>query len=315
MPSDAAPNSTNAPKERMTDRDKALSGLRSPDANERLAAARLLEEFAQAEDRAFVRECLARETNAWTRRCLRRVVGRLESETSGQEPTESGDGASSLLENDLYTTAVVEVTTVFVHEFTTLVGLLEVDASACVSDYPSTDVARRIGRIKELIEALKRLRRVSEAPMHREFDLTDLINEVAREEVTEPQRIELARDDPVVVSGDPELVRLAIRNGLRNAVEASVQDAGPDQGLVIANWGSTDRDSWVALIDDGLGLPDESDALWRLGTSLKSRHNHFGFGLAIVEQAMASMGGEASLRPRADRGAVFEIRWPARGAD
>ena len=100
-------------------------------------------------------------------------------------------------------------------------------------------------------------------------------------------------------------MKLALTNVLLNAIQAC-EDTG---GRVTVNWGTTDRDSWITVWDEGSGLKQGYDASTKPGTTTKP--GHFGWGLTIVLRALASMGsGQFDLRPRSQGGAVAELRWP-----
>ena len=46
--------------------------------------------------------------------------------------------------------------------------------------------------------------------------------------------------------------------------------------------GSNQSETWVAILDDGTGLPQDKDRLFEPGISLKSKDENFGMGLAIA---------------------------------
>jgi C4-dicarboxylate-specific signal transduction histidine kinase len=114
----------------------------------------------------------------------------------------------------------------------------------------------------------------------------------------------------MIALADPGLLLLIVSNGLRNAAEA-VQLIGSESPHSIAiNWGTTDRDYWVAIMDDGCGLPKGTSALFEIGTTTKDKNVHLGMGLAIAKRAASSLGGSLTLNPRSTGGTTFELRWP-----
>ena len=127
-------------------------------------------------------------------------------------------------------------------------------------------------------------------------------------------KLVLARRDPVVTTGDPTLVELALTNALRNAVEAALAVPEDNQGDVILNWGVTDTDNWIVVLDEGCGLPMGWDRLTKPGVTTKSKiQGHLGMGLPIAERAIESMQGSFRLTPRSGSGVSCEIRWPRGG--
>jgi len=77
---------------------------------------------------------------------------------------------------------------------------------------------------------------------------------------------------------------------------------------VAINWGSTDDEYWIAILDSGTGLKGNTQRMFDFGTSTKVKH--FGVGLPTARQAMASLGGVTNLSSREPVGARFELRWP-----
>lgn len=109
--------------------------------------------------------------------------------------------------------------------------------------------------------------------------------------------------------GDDSLVEVAVRNGLRNSIEATEAAAGGSGKLenVVINWGETEKDYWIAILDHGNGLPPGSERIFDIGSSTKE--GHFGMGLALAKRAAWSLRGDITLTPRKDGGVKFEFRW------
>ena len=110
-----------------------------------------------------------------------------------------------------------------------------------------------------------------------------------------------------MVTSDPALVRLVVCNGIRNALEAVATANPTEPHLIIINWGETDVDYWVAILDRGAGIVGPLDAAFEIGKSTKQGHS--GFGLAVARQAIETLGGTVRLEPGADGGARYEARW------
>jgi signal transduction histidine kinase len=145
----------------------------------------------------------------------------------------------------------------------------------------------------------------SKSPALIELDLAALISDHIQDKGYDAQSVLATRQDPVIVVGDPGLVRLALDNAIRNAVEATEQ--GPT--AVIVNCGGADGDAWIVVLDEGKGLPTDFPNAFDPGTTTKSRDQHFGLGLAIADQAIRSLGGSIRLIPRDPRGTSCEIKW------
>jgi sensor histidine kinase regulating citrate/malate metabolism len=135
--------------------------------------------------------------------------------------------------------------------------------------------------------------------------LTDIVS--AEVPDSQAPEVSLVGPKPMIVTSDPTLVRLAVYNGLRNALEA-VAPAVPDEpDPIVITWGETDIDYWIAILDRGAGIVGPLEAAFEIGKSTKKGHS--GFGLAIARQAIETLGGSVLLAPAAQGGARYEARW------
>ena len=332
------------------DNDQALASLERRPAltpGDRLRAARFLARNATHSHRLRLSKIREAENNAWVRHALNQALRRLERGTAAVTPNTDEQTPEALVQNthleeELRAQAIQETTALFLHELRPMVGLLHDTAASEMENYTHSATKASVGRIQSFLEAIEQLREASVSASFQEFDLTDLIVRAVEEESTlsrvtfdvplelqtadsalsetesAQQRraigLMLARRDPVVTTGDPVLVGLALANALRNAVEASLVLPQNEQGDVVLNWGITDTDSWIAVLDEGCGLPAGWDRLTKPGITTKPKtQGHLGMGLPIAQQAMESMRGSFKLAPRSGRGVSCEIRWPRRG--
>lgn len=159
----------------------------------------------------------------------------------------------------------------------------------------------------EFLDTLERLHAAAASPQFRETDLADLVADEINQCGYTDQSVRAARNEPVIVQCDRGLLRLALQNSIRNAVEATPTDGAP----VVVAFGADNESAWVTVLDEGSGLPDGSNRIWEPGISAgKSKETHFGFGLPIAQRAVHSLGGTIELRPREPEGTSCEIRWP-----
>jgi signal transduction histidine kinase len=295
-------------------KEEALQLLTDSVPRTRQEAARFLYHEATAADIPFLTNRLRLEEDAHIRRAIVRVLVRCQSEPSVQAPTELEVEPDSLADGmieDVVAEVTEQVTTMFLHEITPLVGAITEAAEAEFSTYPTSRSHRIMDRLVERLDVLSSLRRASSAPHHSEFDLTDLVKETISDEgLQSDPRVSGARDVPVIVSGAASHVRLALCNGLRNAVDAIDLLPIPGTGEVVINWAFDDRSAWITVLDTGIGLPDGSDKIFEFGKTTKAKSIHSGFGLPIGVMAMRSAGGRLSVLPRERGGTAFEIRWP-----
>ncbi|MXZ01059.1 sensor histidine kinase, partial [Candidatus Poribacteria bacterium] len=242
----------------------------------------------------------------------------------------------------VYARATEENTKIFLHEFRLLVGFLEVDANREIDCYACSNTRASVARIQSFLEAFDMLSIASQAPITKDFDLTDLVVQVSELEsrrnlatsgippkegdgrqipgsYAEPFfestgiRLTLSRREPVFCSGAPNLIKLALGNALRNAVEATLAVQDNRNGEIVLTWGITDIDNWIVVLDEGCGLPAGSNRLMEIGVSTKNkRDGNFGMGLAIARNALRSIDGTIELTPQPGLGVRCEIRWPQR---
>lgn len=296
-------------------REEALNRLASRSVGERLQAARYLSRFAHREDVQLLQRAISAEDVYWTKAALERALETAASTTIARPSAEpSGDGAITSREEEAYeeifAQAVEQTTGRLVHEISPILGIAMLHAEEEVPDYANSKTKRELDRLESLVRAIEQLGRSAAAPKWREFNLGGLIAEVCSRESTgtESIPIETAGPDPLLVIADESLLEIIIRNGLRNAIEAT-SSTSPSNSVVVT-WNRTDSDYRIAILDQGPDLPLEIDRLFEIGKSTKT--DHLGMGLALARQAAQSLGGRLTLEPRAEGGARFRFTWPRR---
>lgn len=285
---------------------EALELLTSSKPIERLRGARLLMDLDVAPNLADVRRVRSREKDTWVQSAIDRALSKWSAKVGGQQIDESwifGIGDTEL--EDARAQAIQSVTQVILHEIRPLVSEIRSQARREVGDYDSSGIGSAVARVRSFLETIGRLNEASAAPRFIEFDLADLVAEELRAGSFSTQQAIATRSDAVVVLGDPDLLRLALQNAFRNAVEAS-QESG---NQVVVNCAVTDSEAWVVVLDQGVGLPESSEKVWEPGVTKKSKDEHFGWGLTIAQRAMRSIGGSMRLTPREHGGTACEIRW------
>jgi signal transduction histidine kinase len=290
------------------DRDAALSLLASDAPQDRLKAARYFVRHAVRGDSGILRRALQTETVSWVRRRLELAIWRVRSaniEPLLEEPSPPDVDDRSL--RLAHTKAVEDVTRQLLHEIEPIVGVLRLRAMEDVPDFETSRVKKELERLNGVIDALRSLSVAAQAGRREEIDLSALVRDVVAAEISDPAvSLSLAGPAPMLMGADPKLLRLAIANGLRNAAEATMTN--PEGGReIVVNWGQTDIENWLVIIDNGEGFSSPTEAAFSIGTTTK--RNHFGMGLPTARQAMASMDGTASLSSGSRGGARFELRW------
>lgn len=291
-------------------REAALHLLGTGSALERLRAARALLSTAEVGDRPVLHRLRGAETDSWVQHALDAVLERLGDQAPQVVLEASPPAQDEDWHADIRAQCIEHVTSLLVHELRQLVAFVEMRASREIAEYKGGPTNQAVDQLREFLKALRALQTASSAPTRDEIDLTEVVHQCVTEFGTASVPVSPARSDPVVVQGDAALVRLALTNALRNAIESTEELLEEDRRPVVVNWGATDRDAWISVIDDGIGLPHGPGDLAELGVSHKDKQDHFGLGLTIAKQASASLRGEVKLLPRKPRGAAWELRWP-----
>lgn len=283
--------------------------LGSTDPRERLEAARHLAEHADAKQIGLIEGALAVETVAWVTSALKRALQRArptESASPAQDRVElSADQTAQIYSDALETTAKQ-----IIHEIEPILGALRLSAETEMANFEGSDTKRGLERMEALVAGLARLRQAASAPKLEDFALDQCIFAWIAEELGQkPVSVLRAGPQETVVEGDKGLVCLAFVNGLRNAIDATLAVPVEDERYpeITVNWGATDIDVWVAIVDAGIGFRGSLSRAFEIGSTTKA--GHLGMGLATAQQAMTSLGGSVRLIP-GDRGVRFEMRWP-----
>lgn len=293
------------------DRGAALELLASASAHERLKSARALMRSARPEDRTHLVRALRVENVSWVRTAIQKAIDRLDD---APDPDDAGSRPSITDAPDrtlrqLRSRVTEEVAATILHEFQPIIGLLRTAARSEVARYDASQTKAQLDRFDTLIAGIETLKRAATTPRITEFDVASLVTECLADEARDRTVVpSLVGPTPLVARGDRSLLKLAISNGFRNAIDAVLSvKPSPADGDIVITWGVTDIDVWIAIIDHGPGLAAGAADAFRIGTT--SKVNHSGMGLAIAKQAMDSMEGEISLTPGDSTGARFEVRW------
>ena len=165
-------------------------------------------------------------------------------------------------------------------------------------------LASEVSRLQHLVESLLDFGRMDagRAPARRQaVDLAALVASVVAEVRQQPRGASATIDlvpsaDDVRVDGDPDALRLALRNLVENAVKYS-----PGVPVIAVRWGiETDRVA-IAVSDHGLGIdPHEHVSIFgkfvRGQSAVAARVGGTGVGLAVVQQVVAAHGGEITSK-------------------
>lgn len=288
---------------------RALSQLNSENPHDRYLAAKDLCSLACAADLNSLMNARRVEVDNSTRRWLDQAIQEC---TKRGEVLESTNPAldlviDSAMAQSIRAQAVMSFSTILLHEIGSKIGLLSSVASQEIESYESSETAAHIHNLEMIFDGIAELRKAASTPAITEFDIAELIEGIVAIEASGGDvDVSLVGRKPLVLLSDSNLIRLALCNGIRNAVEAVRQVHGPIIHGIVINWGCTDSEFWVSVIDQGPGLVPSGDVAFEIGKTTKSGHT--GFGLAIARQAMEKLNGTATLSRSPAGGATYEVK-------
>lgn len=118
-------------------------------------------------------------------------------------------------------------------------------------------------------------------------------------------RFDFMRDErPLLV--DRIQLQQVVFNLVRNALEAT-EGSGP-RAVVVTTRSASKSELEVSVSDNGCGLPEDPEAIFRPFTSTKLKG--MGVGLSICRMIIEAHGGRLWAEPRAGGGAVFRFTLP-----
>jgi two-component system sensor histidine kinase CpxA len=138
-----------------------------------------------------------------------------------------------------------------------------------------------------------------------------LVDESGIEAAAHGSQVVFEEHEPVTVEGDPELLRRAIENAVRNAIRYAPAGSAVEVSLARQNGKAV-----VKVRDHGPGVPEEAlprlfDAFYRVDTARDRSSGGVGLGLSIARRAVELHQGAIRAR-NAQPGLEVEIELPAR---
>jgi two-component system, OmpR family, sensor kinase len=186
-------------------------------------------------------------------------------------------------------------------------------------------IACEADRLEELIARTLKLARLEQpvpALEPREIDvrelLANILSDVAIEVDAQGCRIDLEAPRGLVVQGDPELLRSAFENVIRNAVRYSPHGAPVSVSAHLeASPARPERRVEVVVSDHGPGVPDKDlqlifEPFYRVEIAREHRHvGGEGLGLAIAARAVTLHNGRIEARNLSGGGLAVLVSLPA----
>jgi two-component system, OmpR family, sensor histidine kinase CpxA len=180
-------------------------------------------------------------------------------------------------------------------------------------------------RLNQLIQRLltiSRLESGTDRLSKIKFSLRELVNEVAYDAEFETLArgchvTETADDgDEFLVEADPDLLRSAVENVVRNATRYTAEGTTVEVRLERQRAADGADEVIVRVLDSGPGVPDEAlpkifEPFYRIDDARNRQTGGAGLGLSIADRAIRLHGGQLRASNRKGGGLEVEIRIPA----
>ena len=179
--------------------------------------------------------------------------------------------------------------------------------------------SRRLGSLVQEIIQLSRLQSAELSKTGELVDLEGIVHEsVERNQViSEAKRISIEVDAPsgIVVYGDHEMLTMAVKNLIENAILYSEPDSSVGIGLR-----AIDGVAEIAVTDHGVGIAPEDqerifERFYRVDPSRSRETGGTGLGLSIVKHVASNHRGEIKLFSQVGLGSTFTLRLPLADTD
>ncbi len=179
--------------------------------------------------------------------------------------------------------------------------------------------ADRLNLLIQRLLTISRLESGTEGIHKTKLSLLDLVEHVARDaEYETPKRVCKVVIDPtdeILVEADPELLRSAIENIVRNAIRYTAEDTVVEIRLEQQET-ARGKEAVVRVLDSGPGVPHDAlekifQPFYRLDDARNQQTGGAGLGLSIADRAVRLHGGQVCASNRPEGGLEVEIRLPA----
>jgi len=171
-------------------------------------------------------------------------------------------------------------------------------------------------RLNSLVGQLLQVTRAEGDPSslrHNPVRLDNLVQQLVDDSGIEAEahgcRVEFERRDAVTIEGDPELLRRAVENVIRNAIRYAPRNTAIEVSLARRNGTAV-----VDVRDRGPGVPEEAlprlfDAFYRVESDRDRQSGGIGLGLSIARRAVELHKGKIRAK-NAGPGLEVELELP-----
>src|SRR5712672_1747923 len=179
--------------------------------------------------------------------------------------------------------------------------------------------ADRLNQLIQRLLTISRLETGTDGIRKARLSLRELVEHIAHDADYEGQgrncRVSAELTDDYPVEANPDLLRSAIENVVRNAVRYTAQGTTVEIRLE-RRIGDHGEDILVRVLDSGPGVPDDAleqifRPFYRIDDARNRQTGGAGLGLSIADRAVRLHGGRVRASNRPEGGLEVEIRIPA----
>lgn len=165
-------------------------------------------------------------------------------------------------------------------------------------------IVSEVGQLKRMVDEFARFARMPAVHL-RHAQIADILRQAASlySDVKPGVTVKVDAADDLEMLIDPEQIRRAVGNLLKNAVEAT------DAGEVIVRARRAQRRVVIEVADTGRGVPDRDKEKLFL-PYFSTKRSGTGLGLAIVHRIVNDHDGRISVHDNHPKGTRFEIELP-----
>jgi two-component system sensor histidine kinase CpxA len=181
--------------------------------------------------------------------------------------------------------------------------------------------ADRLNQLIQRLLTIARLESGTDGLRKSTVSLRELVEQVAHDAEYESsgRRCQVIADaaDEFLVEADPELLRSAVENVVRNATRYTAEGTTVEVRLERQQAGTGGAEEIIMrVLDSGPGVPDEElqkifEPFYRLDDARNRQTGGAGLGLSIADRAIRLHGGQLRASNRKEGGLEVEIRIPA----
>jgi two-component system sensor histidine kinase CpxA len=178
--------------------------------------------------------------------------------------------------------------------------------------------ADRLNQLIQRLLTISRLESGADGIRKSSLSLRELVEQVAHDAEYESSgrqcRVLADGDDEFLVEADPNLLRSAIENVIRNATRYTAEGTTVEVRLERQN-GPNGEEMVIRVSDSGPGVPEAAlakifEPFYRLDDARNRQTGGAGLGLSIADRAIRLHGGQLRASNRKEGGLEVEIRIP-----